>query len=309
MNDAGQANDAAESVKTEAEDLKDSVDSQREREAKVRDLKTEARRLQRRAAIARTTCARAGGAREDLARSACEPARGRASKHRVDHRLGQPPGEGVLLARVVGAEQHRPAVHAVLGAVAEARLAAAAPSSRQAASQAKPPRQTITRGRSSSSSSRRVGEAVVALGGQRPVGGRRAAHGRGHEGAVEAQAVVAVSATSGWLAKPVRWSAREQPVARAVAGEHAAGAVAAVCGGREAEHVDARGRVAEARHRPAPVVLVAKGGALLARHPLAPLHEPRAAAAAHHLRLEQLEPALAQSFSFFPVVNRYCAHA
>ena len=40
----------------------------------------------------------------------------------------------------------------------------------------------------------------------------------------------------GWLAKPGAVQRGEQPVARAVAGEHAAGAVAAVGGGREAEH-------------------------------------------------------------------------
>ena len=48
---------------------------------------------------------------------------------------------------------------------------------------------------------------------------------------------------------------REQPVARAVAGEHAAGAVAAVRGRGEPQDDDRRRRVAEARHRPAPVGL------------------------------------------------------
>jgi hypothetical protein len=71
----------------------------------------------------------------------------------------------------------------------------------------------------------------------------------------------------------------EQPVARAIAREHAPGAVAAVRRRREAEHVHACARVAEAGHGPAPVVLVAEGGPLLARDPLAPLDQARAAPA------------------------------
>ena len=48
-------------------------------------------------------------------------------QHRVEHRLGEPAGEGVLLARVVAAEQHDVAVGCAehgLGAVAEPRLRA-----------------------------------------------------------------------------------------------------------------------------------------------------------------------------------------
>ena len=143
----------------------------------------------------------------------------------------------------------------VLRAVAEARPAAAAPSRRQAASQAKAPRHTITaRVAAASSSSRGVGQAVVALAGQRLVGRRRAAHGRATTRRRRGAGRRRGDATVGWLAKPVRCMRGEQPVARAVAGEHAAGAVGAVGGGRQAEHVHARVRVAEARHRPAPVV-------------------------------------------------------
>ena len=57
-------------------------------------------------------------------------------------------------------------------------------------------------------------------------------------------------------------------------------------GGREAEYVYARARVAEPRYRTAPVVVRRERGALLARDPLAPLDEPRAAAAADHAALE-----------------------
>ena len=63
----------------------------------------------------------------------------------------------------------------------------------------------------------------------------------------------------GRLASPARWSAaiRKSPEAPApVAGEHAAGAVGAVRGRGQAEDQDARGRVAEAGHRPGPVDVV-----------------------------------------------------
>ena len=77
----------------------------------------------------------------------------------------------------------------------------------------------------------------------------------------------------GWFAYPVRCSEREQPVARAVAGEDAAGAVAAVRRGREPGDSTRACGIAEARDRPAPVLLVAERGPLLARDVLAPVDE------------------------------------
>src|SRR5262249_10316170 len=67
-----------------------------------------------------------------------------------------------------------------------------------------------------------------------------------------------------------------EPLARAIAGEDAAGAVAAVRGGRQADDDQARARVAEAGQRPPPIVLAGERGALLARHSLAPRDQPRA---------------------------------
>ena len=85
---------------------------------------------------------------------------------------------------------------------------------------------------------RRAGSCRARLG-QRLVGGRRAAHRGGDEGAVEAQAVVGVD--RGRLVREAGAVQRgEQPVARAVAREHAPGAVAAVRRRREPEHVHAR---------------------------------------------------------------------
>ena len=75
-----------------------------------------------------------------------------------------------------------------------------------------------------------------------------------------------------------------QEVARGVTGEDPPRPVPAVGGRRQPEQQDPGIRIAEARHRPAPVRLVAEPGDLLARDLLAPRDEPRAAAAGHDLR-------------------------
>src|SRR5207237_790926 len=81
----------------------------------------------------------------------------------------------------------------------------------------------------------------------------------------------------------------EEEVAAAVAGEDAAGAVRAVGGRGEAEDEDARRRVAEARDRAAPVLLVGERLAPYTRDLLAPLDQPGAAAAVRVLRGDDLE--------------------
>ena len=197
-------------------------------------------------------------------------------EHRVDHRLGQLPGERVLLAGVEAAEQQRSVLDRDARRRGRTSAAASPPSSRQAASQANAPRHTITRGSSSVELLARVGEAVVALLRQRLVRRRRAAHRGGDEGVVQPQAVVAPTRL-GWLANPVRCIEREQPVARAIAGEHPAGAVRAVRGRGEAEHVDrAPGSPKPGTGRPQ-YSSSRERRPLLARHLLAPLDEARAA--------------------------------
>jgi hypothetical protein len=47
-------------------------------------------------------------------------------------------------------------------------------------------------------------------------------------------------------------------------------------GGGQTEHDDAGVRIAEAGHRPAPVVVLTERGSLRASHLLAPFDEPRA---------------------------------
>ena len=87
----------------------------------------------------------------------------------------------------------------------------------------------------------------------------------------------------------MRMERREQEVAGPVAGEDAAGAVAAVRGRREPDDQHAGARIAEAGHRPPPVLLVAERRSLLARDLLAPGDEPRARPARDDLAVERGE--------------------
>jgi hypothetical protein len=75
-----------------------------------------------------------------------------------------------------------------------------------------------------------------------------------------------------------------QEVARGIAREDPAGAIAAVRGWGQSDQQDPPVRVAEPGDRPAPVGLIAKPCDLLAGDPLAPLDEARAAPAFHDLR-------------------------
>ncbi len=130
--------------------------------------------------------------------------------------------------------------------------------------------------------------ARVALGGQRLVGRRRAAD-RGGDPAVAQREPVAAVGGRRLVREPGPVQGGEEEVAAAVAGEHPARAVRAVRGRGEPEQQHAGLRVAEAVDRPAPVLLVAERGALLARDLLAPGDEPRAAAARVDLGRERVE--------------------
>ena len=78
-----------------------------------------------------------------------------------------------------------------------------------------------------------------------------------------------------------------EPVARAVAGEHAAGAVGAVGGRREADDRQPRRRIAEAVQRPRPVVLALEAARRVGGARLAPLDQARAAPAGVDLGCER----------------------
>ena len=108
---------------------------------------------------------------------------------------------------------------------------------------------------------------------------RRAARHRGDPDVRQGHPVVASDAGRPICETgPVQCGVEE--VARGVPGEHAAGAVRAVRAGREADEQHARRRVAEPRHRSAPVGVASVRAALGAGDGLAVLEQPRAAAAA-----------------------------
>src|SRR5579884_717316 len=148
-------------------------------------------------------------------------------------------------------------------------------------------------------------KAVVALGGRRPVRGRRAAHRRGHEAVAQGEAVVAGD-RGGLVGQPRSPQRSEQPVAGAVAREDPSRAVAAVRGGREPEDQDPSARVAEAGHGPTPVLLAGERASLDASDLLAPGDEPRTAPALRDLRLEpgQLGGAHGDAASSIPSIIR-----
>ena len=131
--------------------------------------------------------------------------------------------------------------------------------------------------------------AVVALRRQRLVRRRRAADGGGDVRADRARSPSSAARDRRLVREPDRVHRREQEVARRVAGEHPPGPVAAVRGRRQPDEQDPRVRIAEPRHRPAPVRLVAEARHLLAGDLLPPRDEPRAATARDDLRRQGLE--------------------
>src|SRR5262249_40941449 len=124
--------------------------------------------------------------------------------------------------------------------------------------------------------------------GGRLVSRRRAADAGGDVAVAEAETVALVKGR--WLigkAGPVEGGVEE--VAGAVAGEDAAGAVAAVRRGGQADDDHARPRIAEACDRLAPVIVMAEGAALGPRDLFAPGNQARAAVAANDGVVERLE--------------------
>ena len=191
-----------------------------------------------------------------VARSARAAQRAAARQHRVEHRRGEPPGERVLLGHVERADQREPLDRGLsapwpnFGLGADRRPARAAAQRRVPADRA---RGTAARARcvSSASSASMPRRAVGALGRQRLVLRRRALHRRGDEAVRQPQAVAAVHRRRlVGVAGAVQRGVQEVP--RAVAGEHAAGAVGAVRGGGEADDHEPRaaGRRSPARAAP-----------------------------------------------------------
>ena len=126
------------------------------------------------------------------------------------------------------------------------------------------------------------------LAGCRLVVGGRAADGRDDVRVTELEPVVPRRARR-LVGEPGTVHCGEEEVAGTVAGEHATGAVRAVCSGREPHDEDTRVRVAEAGDWAAPVVRVAEAGDFLARDVLAPRDEAGAGDTADDVSVQEGE--------------------
>jgi len=135
------------------------------------------------------------------------------------------------------------------------------------------------------SEKRRAGVALID---RRLVQRRRAANRGRDPGAGQDQPVIRPPAR-GLVRDPGPMECRPQEVAARVAGEDAAGSIAAMGGRREPHDENARVGIPEAGQRSAPVRLVAVAGDLLAGDPLAPRDEPWAPTAFDDLALELVE--------------------
>src|SRR5262252_6136386 len=123
-----------------------------------------------------------------------------------------------------------------------------------------------------------VWQAIVTFLRSRPVG-RRGTTDAGTDVAVDQpKAVIAMSGSRLAGEAGTVQSAIEE-IAGTVAGEDAAGAVAAVGRRRQTADKNAGRWIAKAGHGASPVFLIAEGGPLLACRLLAPLHQSRAARA------------------------------
>ena len=130
--------------------------------------------------------------------------------------------------------------------------------------------------------------AIREFGGERLIGGRSAADGGGDVGVFQLEAVVAANG-SGLIGEARSVERGEEKIAGAVSSENAAGAVAAVGGGSEAENEELGMRVAETGDGLAPVGPIAKGSAFFLGDFFAVNDEARALAAGDDFFVQDTE--------------------
>src|SRR5688572_8707025 len=221
-----------------------------------------------------------------------EPSRG--GEHAVEHRLGEPSRERVLLARMIRPQEHEPVRQDVPRAVGEAR---------------KRPRQRAPCGAICGEKSDvsnvakrddhaqppeelqlldQIRPAVLDLARRGAVVGRRAARHGGDVGLVQLEPV-ATMLRRGLVREAGAVKRPEEPSAALVAGEDAPGPVPAMRRGREADDEEPRLGIAEPRDRTPPVLLVAEPRHLDGRRSFPVRDEPRAAPADGHARSERAE--------------------
>src|SRR5262249_9372553 len=205
-----------------------------------------------------------------------------------------PPGEGVLLAWMIAAQQTI-GTDGRFGGVAEHRTRLGDVAEVGEHTQGAVPGEPAEADDHEHAAQKRqlgfeIVEAGIAFFGKRLVGRRSAADAGGDVAVREAQAVAFVDrrrliGEAGAVERGV------EEVAGAVAGEDAAGAVAAVRRGRQADDQHARLGIAEAGDRLAPVVLSAERTALDARDLFTPRDQPRTTAATYDLLVQHAEGA------------------
>src|SRR5207244_12227881 len=214
-----------------------------------------------------------------------------AREHAIEHRLRELAREGVLLARVIGREEHHARGQAMLAAMRERRGGTRHERARPHLGGEKAvvlhltERDNDPHPRQQPELAEQVAPAGRDLERRRTVGRWRTAGHRGDEGVPQAKPVIPVQGgrlvgEAGAVERGV------EPVATLVAGEDAAGAIAAVRGWRQPDDQETGARITEAGNGPAPVRPVAEAGHLLARHPLAMLDQPGAEPAASEPLLE-----------------------
>ena len=207
-----------------------------------------------------------------------------AREDRVEHRLGEPAGERVLLAHVVAADQRQvadlrtPRRDRTSAAVAGFRAPPAA-SAISAPFQPNAPSATIARtlreqppARAPGTAAQRSRSSVAGLlsgGAQRTAAVTQAS--------VQRQPVVDRDRLR-LIREPGAEHRRVEPVARPIAGEHAARAVGAVGRGGQPDDSDARAGSPKPGTGARPVVLAAISLRRIGGDGLAPLDQPRAGA-------------------------------
>ena len=78
----------------------------------------------------------------------------------------------------------------------------------------------------------------------------------------------------------------KKPIAAPISGEDATGSISPVSRGREPYHKQPRSRIAEARHRLAPILLIGEAANPFARDSLAPVDQARAKPARYNFVLQ-----------------------
>jgi hypothetical protein len=130
-----------------------------------------------------------------------------------------------------------------------------------------------------------VGATIQNLAGKRLVFGRRAMYHSGDVAICQSQTIITIN-RSRLICEPGFVERAVEPIATAVSGKYTPCPVSSVRRGRKADYQQPRIGVAEARHRPAPVIIRGKATHLLASNLLSPYDQSRAAPATGHSSLK-----------------------